>query len=138
MTTQQLRDHFLVQGLMQPGTIQLVYSHYDRLIIGAVVPATITLLNIPKGVNVITWQLVNPCGGAVVSSVTSLVTVVDLTPPVITCPANVTINLAPGDCAAQFSYNVTATDNCPLFGPIATLNVPQAGQKRICQHGGPK
>src|SRR5258705_1563182 len=38
MTTQQLRDHFLVQGLMQPGTIQLVYSHYDRLIIGGVVP----------------------------------------------------------------------------------------------------
>jgi 4-deoxy-L-threo-5-hexosulose-uronate ketol-isomerase len=39
MTTQQLRDNFLIQGLMQPGTIQLVYSHYDRLIIGGVVPA---------------------------------------------------------------------------------------------------
>lgn len=38
MSTQQLRDHFLVQGLMQPGTIQLVYSHYDRLIIGGAVP----------------------------------------------------------------------------------------------------
>ncbi len=38
MNTQQLRDNFLVPGLMQPGTIQLVYSHYDRLIIGGVVP----------------------------------------------------------------------------------------------------
>ena len=40
MTTQQLRDNFLVQGLMQPGTIQLTYSHYDRMIIGGVVPTS--------------------------------------------------------------------------------------------------
>lgn len=38
MNTQQLRDNFLVQNLMQPGKIELVYSHYDRLIIGGVVP----------------------------------------------------------------------------------------------------
>lgn len=47
MTTQQLRDNFLVQGLMQPGTIQLVYSHYDRLIIGGVVP-TNALIKLPN------------------------------------------------------------------------------------------
>jgi 4-deoxy-L-threo-5-hexosulose-uronate ketol-isomerase len=40
MNTQQLRDNFLVQGLMQPGTVQLTYSHYDRMIIGGVVPTT--------------------------------------------------------------------------------------------------
>lgn len=47
MNTLQLREHFLVQGLMQPGTIQLTYSHYDRMIIGGVVPTanTITLPN---------------------------------------------------------------------------------------------
>jgi len=47
MNTQELRDHFLIQGLMQPGTIQLVYSHYDRLIIGGAVPvsAAISLPN---------------------------------------------------------------------------------------------
>jgi 4-deoxy-L-threo-5-hexosulose-uronate ketol-isomerase len=39
MNTQQLRDNFLVQGLMQQGTIQLVYSHYDRMIIGGAVPS---------------------------------------------------------------------------------------------------
>jgi 4-deoxy-L-threo-5-hexosulose-uronate ketol-isomerase len=47
MATQQLRDNFLVPGLMQPGTIQLVYSHYDRLIIGGVVPAN-TLIKMPN------------------------------------------------------------------------------------------
>ncbi|MDI9364121.1 MAG: 5-dehydro-4-deoxy-D-glucuronate isomerase [Flavobacterium sp.] len=40
MNTQQLRDNFLVQNLMQPGKIELVYSHFDRLIIGGVVPTT--------------------------------------------------------------------------------------------------
>jgi 4-deoxy-L-threo-5-hexosulose-uronate ketol-isomerase len=47
MNTQQLRDNFLVQGLMQPGKIELVYSHFDRLIIGGAVPtdAAIALPN---------------------------------------------------------------------------------------------
>jgi 4-deoxy-L-threo-5-hexosulose-uronate ketol-isomerase len=47
MNTQQLRENFLVQGLMQPGTIQLVYSHYDRLIIGGVVP-TNAVIKLPN------------------------------------------------------------------------------------------
>jgi len=38
MNTQALREHFLVQHLMQPNRIELVYSHYDRLIVGGVVP----------------------------------------------------------------------------------------------------
>jgi len=40
MNTQQLRENFLLQDLMQPGNIKLVYSHFDRMIIGGVVPAT--------------------------------------------------------------------------------------------------
>ena len=40
MNTQELRDNFLVQGLMKEDTIQLVYSHFDRLIIGGVVPVS--------------------------------------------------------------------------------------------------
>jgi 4-deoxy-L-threo-5-hexosulose-uronate ketol-isomerase len=47
MNTQQLRDNFLVQGLMQPGTVQLTYSHFDRLIIGGIVP-TSTALELPN------------------------------------------------------------------------------------------
>jgi 4-deoxy-L-threo-5-hexosulose-uronate ketol-isomerase len=38
MNTQELRENFLVQNLMQAGKITLVYSHFDRVIIGGVVP----------------------------------------------------------------------------------------------------
>ena len=47
MTTQQLRENFLVQDLMQPGGIKLVYSHFDRLIIGGIVP-TATAIALPN------------------------------------------------------------------------------------------
>jgi 4-deoxy-L-threo-5-hexosulose-uronate ketol-isomerase len=40
MNTQQLRENFLVQNLMQAGKLELVYSHFDRLIIGGAVPIT--------------------------------------------------------------------------------------------------
>lgn len=38
MNTEQLRENFLVPGLLQDDSIQLVYSHYDRVIIGGVKP----------------------------------------------------------------------------------------------------
>lgn len=47
MNTQQLRDNFLVQNLMQPGKIELVYSHFDRLIIGGAVP-TVAAIGLPN------------------------------------------------------------------------------------------
>jgi 4-deoxy-L-threo-5-hexosulose-uronate ketol-isomerase len=40
MTTDQLRQNFLIEGLMQPGRIQLTYSHYDRMIVGGAVPTS--------------------------------------------------------------------------------------------------
>ena len=43
MTTEQLRENFLVQNLIKADTIQLLYSHYDRLIIGGVNPVNKTL-----------------------------------------------------------------------------------------------
>jgi 4-deoxy-L-threo-5-hexosulose-uronate ketol-isomerase len=50
MNTQQLRENFLVQNLMQDDTVQLVYSHYDRMIIGGAKPVnkTIQLPNHPE------------------------------------------------------------------------------------------
>jgi len=36
--TQQLRDHFLVEKVMEADRINLVYSHYDRYITGGAVP----------------------------------------------------------------------------------------------------
>jgi len=39
MNTQQLRENFLIQDLMQPDKINLTYSHYDRMIVGGIMPA---------------------------------------------------------------------------------------------------
>lgn len=38
MSTQDLRENFLVQQLMQANAVQLVYSHFDRVIVGGVMP----------------------------------------------------------------------------------------------------
>lgn len=48
--TTKLREHFHVPGLFQPGAVQLVYSHYDRLILGSVVPDgdDLTLDHVPE------------------------------------------------------------------------------------------
>lgn len=43
MNTDQLRKNFLMQNLIQDDSIQLVYSHYDRMIMGGAKPATKTL-----------------------------------------------------------------------------------------------
>ncbi|MGY9048989.1 5-keto-4-deoxyuronate isomerase [Puniceibacterium antarcticum] len=50
LDTQGLRDHFHVGDLFQPGQIKLIYSHYDRLLVGSVVPdgAALTLDHIPE------------------------------------------------------------------------------------------
>jgi len=36
----------------------------------------------------------------------------DTEPPVISCPADITVNVDPGECGARVYYNVTSTDNC--------------------------
>jgi 4-deoxy-L-threo-5-hexosulose-uronate ketol-isomerase len=43
MDTEELRKNFLVQNLMQDDTVQLTYSHYDRMIIGGAKPVTKTI-----------------------------------------------------------------------------------------------
>jgi 4-deoxy-L-threo-5-hexosulose-uronate ketol-isomerase len=43
-TTEQLREEFLIQKLFVPGEINTVYSHIDRIIIGAAVPQTLLTL----------------------------------------------------------------------------------------------
>lgn len=50
MNTQQLRDNFHVPGLMKDDQLQLVYSHYDRVILGGAKPvnSSITLSNHPE------------------------------------------------------------------------------------------
>ncbi len=40
------------------------------------------------------------------------ITVVDAEKPVITCPADITVNNDAGKCGALVNYSITATDNC--------------------------
>jgi len=50
LDTDGLREHFHVGGLFADGEIKLVYSHYDRLILGSAVPAggSLTLDHLPE------------------------------------------------------------------------------------------
>lgn len=43
MNTKELRDNFLVETLFTPDQIHIVYSHYDRMILGGVMPTNETL-----------------------------------------------------------------------------------------------
>ena len=47
MDTEQLRSNFLVNGLMQDDSIQLTYSHHDRVIIGGIKPVN-KILSLPN------------------------------------------------------------------------------------------
>jgi 4-deoxy-L-threo-5-hexosulose-uronate ketol-isomerase len=38
MSTEQLREAFAITDLLQPGKATFIYSHYDRMVIGGVVP----------------------------------------------------------------------------------------------------
>lgn len=42
--TEQLREHFLIEQLMQDDLVQLTYTHYDRVIIGGAKPVNKTLI----------------------------------------------------------------------------------------------
>ncbi|RYY99574.1 MAG: 5-dehydro-4-deoxy-D-glucuronate isomerase [Chitinophagaceae bacterium] len=37
-TTDQIRERFLLDGLVVPGAINCIYTHYDRMIVGAAAP----------------------------------------------------------------------------------------------------
>ena len=52
--TETLRDHFHVGDIFRDGEISLIYTHYDRMIVGGAVPAGSTL----------TLDEVKPCGTA--------------------------------------------------------------------------
>jgi len=43
MTTEELRSNFLIGSLMQADVINLVYTHYDRMIIGGIMPVNKTI-----------------------------------------------------------------------------------------------
>lgn len=65
----------------------------------------------PEGTTVVTYEAEDAAGNTNTCSFT--VTVVDNEPPVITCPADVTVNVDPNTCGSVVTYNLpTVTDNC--------------------------
>lgn len=47
-TTEELREHFLIQDLFVPGNLKMVYSHNDRIITGAACPTAPIVLEADK------------------------------------------------------------------------------------------
>ena len=43
MNTAELRQNFLLESLFEPGKINLAYAHYDRIIVGGVLPGSTPL-----------------------------------------------------------------------------------------------
>ncbi len=48
LTTEELRERFLIQGLFQPDEVKLVYSHVDRMIAGSACPIKPLALSVGK------------------------------------------------------------------------------------------
>ncbi|MEK7254734.1 MAG: hypothetical protein AAB316_08320, partial [Bacteroidota bacterium] len=129
-------------GCSAPFQLQYIVDGGTPVIVPQPVAATITLLGIPKGIHTVLWRIIDPCGNVVVSQGTQTITVLDLVPPVITCPADIQVTLGPGECEAFVNYPLpTVTDNCPFFVPVVlTQNPPSlnpaqpmaAGQSLNC------
>ncbi|MBK7938250.1 MAG: hypothetical protein IPJ82_14730 [Lewinellaceae bacterium] len=115
--------------LIVPGACSLALELRYRINDGpaftvpAPAPAFITLADVPVGVNVVTWQLVEPCAGGLAASTAQIVTVTDQTAPTMVAPSNVTLTLGPGDCSTPYNYAVAAFDNC-TFAPNARVDHP--------------
>src|SRR6185295_10304040 len=76
----------------------------------------------PVGVTTVTNTAQDKSGNS--SQCTFTVRVNDTQPPVITCPANITVNAAAGACSSNVTFSVTATDNCTVTN---VTSVPASG-----------
>jgi hypothetical protein len=83
-------------------------------------------LTVPVGSNIVTWELVDPCGGGIITTGNQSITVIDNTPPTITCPGNVVFNLDGGQCEQSYNYSVSCSDICP-FTVIQSVTHPYDG-----------
>lgn len=74
----------------------------------------------PKGTTTVTCTATDGGGNTAMCSFT--VTVNDITPPAITCPANITKPTDPNQCCAVAAFSPTVNDNCP--GATFTCSPP--------------
>lgn len=97
---------------------------------------TYTCANI--GTNNYTLQIQDDAGNS--ASCIGVVTVKDVTAPVLTCPTNITLNTpllpAAASCVATLSGTVSATDNCTVSGYQYALGVAPAPASFVTFAGG--
>jgi len=70
-----------------------------------------------------TYRATDVCGNF--AQCTQIITVNDVTAPVITCPANITVTTPVGSCSAVVNFTPTATDNCG--GAVTIVSSPASG-----------
>lgn len=86
------------------------------------------------------WTVVDVCGGGGIGF-SQLIQVVDNVPPVITCPADLTLNNTPGLCTAEFIVPTPViTDNCASQGSLSLLvlvnGIPRVPGSIVILNGG--
>lgn len=74
----------------------------------------------PVGETLITYTATDAGGNR--ATATQKITVLDGTPPQVSCPADLSADTNPGTCVGSVHYTATATDNCP--GLIVTSSPP--------------
>ena len=84
-------------------------------------PVTIAYHDITNGhcptIVIRTWILTDGAGNSINCQQT--ITIQDVIPPIISCPANISVNNEQGICGAHVNYTVIAGDNCGV--PTKTL-----------------
>jgi HYR domain len=79
--------------------------------------------NFPLGTSTINCMVVDAFGHSAQCSFQ--ITVKDMTPPALLCPASITQSTDPNQCTAIVNYTVTAIDNCD--GPVTATCTPPPG-----------
>jgi len=77
-------------------------------------PPLLLIPGVSVGAHTITWQLVETCAGGPAASAAQTLVIADQTPPTVSAPANVVLDLSPGACSAAYTYSVSAQDDCTL------------------------
>src|SRR5207249_1969383 len=90
---------------------------------GAVTVTSNAPAQFPVGTNLVSWTATDNGGNT--ATCQQRVIVRDIQGPSITCPANITVNAAAGQCTSNVTFNVTASDTC---GSVTNLvSVPASG-----------
>ncbi|HMD00827.1 MAG TPA: HYR domain-containing protein, partial [Ferruginibacter sp.] len=85
-----------------------------------------------------TYKATDACGNS--ATCTQTITVLDNTPPVITCPANITANVATPTLLASYPLITNLTDASAHFGPVIlsgnpTPPTPPSAGNPLCENG---